>query len=537
MMHRNTDVLVIGAGPVGLALAIELGLRGLHVVVAERNLRGGLAPRAKTTNVRTRGHLRRWGIADKLAAASPLGIAYPNDIRFLTSLAGYELAHIKNAFSAAPERSPDYPEHAQWIPQYTLEKILLERARTLANVEVHFDLTFVSATQTGTQVQALLLDGAGAQVQANAHYLVGADGARSSVRDLIGAKMEGHYGLSRNYNVIFRAPGLVQAHSHGRAVMYWQLGQTPTLIGPMDGGDTWFFMPTGLRENQTLTSHEAAQRIRDSTGIDLPYEVLSADVWVASELLADRYRDRRVFLAGDACHLHPPFGGYGLNMGVGDAVDLGWKIAATLQGWGGAMLLDSYERERRPVHRSVIDEAVSNHQILRGQFATEGLADDSPAGSARRRAIGAQIMATRPREFHTLGTVLGVAYQSSPIIVSENAEWPARDGQKYCPSARPGCLAPHAWLDDGRSLYDTFGPGFTLVVAQGTDESQLARAREDAGQLGIPLEIIQPLGVPVVKLYQAKLTLVRPDQHVAWRGDTWRSVLSYVTGAAGAALK
>ena len=537
MTKMDTDVVVIGAGPVGLALAIELGLRGVRVVLAERNLRGGLAPRAKTTNVRTRSHLRRWLIADKLAAASPLGIDYPNDVCFLTSLAGYELAHISNAFSASPARSPDYPEHAQWIPQYTLEKILLERARTLANVDVHFDLTFGSATQTDTRVQALLQDGAGAQVQVIARYLVGADGARSGIRELIGAKMEGNYGLSRNYNVIFRAPGLAQAHRHGRAVMYWQLGKTPTLIGPMDGGDTWFFMPTGLKESETLTSDEAAQRIRDSTGIDLPYEILSADVWVASELLADRYRDRRIFLAGDACHLHPPFGGYGLNMGIGDAVDLGWKIAATLQGWGGASLLDSYEPERRPVHRSVIDEAVSNHQILRGQFATEGLAEDSPAGAMRRREIGAQILATRPREFHTLGTVLGLAYQSSPIIVSENAEWPARDSQKYRPSARPGCLAPHAWLDDGRSLYDTFGAGFTLVVAEDADEREIALARDDARQLGIPLQIIQPQGIPVAKLYQAKLTLVRPDQHVAWRGDTWKPVLQHVTGAAGAAPK
>ena len=532
MTNIDTDVLIIGAGPVGLALAIELGLRGVRVMLAERNLRGGLAPRAKTTNIRTRSHLRRWGIADKLAAASPLGIDYPNDVRFLTSLAGYELAHIRNAFSALPERSPDYPEHAQWIPQYTLEKILLERARTLAGVDVRFDVTFVTATQTDTQVQAQLQDGTGGAITVHARYLVGADGARSSIRDLIGAKMEGHYGLSRNYNVIFRAPGMAQAHRHGRAVMYWQLGKTPSLIGPMDRGDTWFFMPTGLNEGQTLTNGEATQRIRDSTGIDLPYEILSADVWVASELLANRYRDRRVFLAGDACHLHPPFGGYGLNMGVGDAVDLGWKIAATLQGWGGAALLESYEPERRPVHRSVIDEAVANHQILRGQFSTEGLTDDSPEGAARRQEIGAQIMETRPREFHTLGTVLGLAYQDSPIIISENGAWPARDGQHYQPSARPGCLAPHAWLGDGRSLYDTFGAGFTLVVADGTDDSQSAHAREDARQLGVPLEIVKPEGVPVAKLYAAKLTLVRPDQHVAWRGDVWRPVLQKVSGAA-----
>ena len=525
-MDVDTDVLVVGAGPVGLAAAIELGVRGVRVLVAERNTRGGSAPRAKTTNVRTRTHLRRWGIADRLAEASPLGVRYPNDVMFVTSLAGHRLAHFKNAFNAAPDRSPDYPEHAQWVPQYTLERVMREHAQTLPTVELRFDASFVGAEQDADGVTAVLESAAGEPRRIHARYLIGADGARSTVRDLIGAVLEGRYGLSRHYNVVFRAPGLAAAHGHGPAVMYWQMSrQGVSVIGPMDRDDLWFFMPTRLDEGETLSKEQAAAAIAKTTGIDLPYEILSSDEWVASELLADRYRRGRIFLAGDACHLHPPFGGYGMNMGVGDAVDLGWKLAARLQGWGGEALLDSYEAERRPVHETVIEEALANHAIIGAKLWRDELDDATAAGEAARKELGEHISATKVREFHTLGTVLGVGYEASPIVAAEDGPAPERDGRIYRPTARPGYLAPHAWLADGRSLYDAFGQGFALVVADGADEAQIALAQQEARELGAPLEIVRPAGVPVAELYQAELTLVRPDQHVAWRGARWQNRL------------
>ena len=528
-MSIEVDVLVAGAGPAGLAAAIELGTRGVSVFVAEQNSRGGAAPRAKTTNVRTRTHLRRWGIADRLAEEAPFGVDYPNNMLFVTRLAGYELARFPNAFNAAPERSPLYPEHAQWIPQYTLEKVMLEKVRTLPSVELRFDTEFLTATQTDEAVTATLNSG-GERIDVVSKYLLGADGGRSTVRDLIGAKLEGRSGLLHSYNIIFRAPGLAEAHKFGPAAIYWQFGKDGlSSIGPMDRNDTWFFMPGGAKPGEQISKERAAELILERTGIDLPYEILSADAWTANELLADKYQEGRIILAGDACHLHPPYGGYGMNMGIGDGVDLGWKIAATLQGWGGKDLVSTYGAERRRVHRIVIDEAVANHSDSRLPPPPE-LEDDSPSGAAIRKGLGGMIQAAKGREFYTLGIVLGLGYEDSPIIDPEDSDAPPIEGKVYTPSARPGQLAPHAWLDDGRSLYDTFGQGFTLVVAEEADETEVARAFDEAHSFGAPFTVVRPAGFSVRQLYGADLTLVRPDQHVAWRGDRWNGALGRATG-------
>jgi len=525
------EVLIIGAGPAGLAAAIELGLHDVRVLVIERNTRAGVAPRAKTTNVRTRTHLRRWGIADRLAAESPFGIDYPNDMIFLTRIGegGQMLARFDNAFNAAPARSDLYPEHAQWIPQYTLEKVLLEKARSLPSVEIRFDTLFLGATQDEAAVHTQI-ESKGKKSAIVSRYLIGADGARSAIRDLIGAKMEGRHGLSRSYNIIFRAPGLAQAHGFGPAAVYWQIGKAGfSALGPMDRDDIWFFGPA-IGMEATLTHEQAAAMIRERTGIDLEYEILSADAWFASELLADHYSDRRIILAGDACHLHPPFGGYGMNMGIGDGVDLGWKIAAMLQGWGGPTLVASYEAERRPVHRAVITEAVANLGVAASSLPAE-IEDDSPLGASIRAKVGGMIQSTKGREFHTLGTVLGLGYEDSPIICSEAGQPPEHDTQNYTPTARPGYLAPHAWLSDGRSLYDSFGLGFALIADAAADPADIERAVADAQALNVPLEVVRPDSVDVARLFAAKLVLVRPDQHVAWRGERWTDALRVAIGA------
>ncbi len=479
MTTIDTDVRVAGAGPAGLAAAIELGSRGVRVLVIERKERGGTAPRPKTTNVRTRTHLRRWGIADRLAEEAPFGVDYPNNMVFVTRLAGHELSRFANAFNAAPERSALYPEHGQWVPQYTLEKVMGEKVRSLPSVDLRFNTLFVAAMQDDRGVVATIVAMGGDETTVTARYLIGADGARSAVRELIGAKLEGRAGLSHAYNIIFRAPGLAEAHPHGPAAIYWQIGKDGfSAIGPMDRDDTWFFMPGGAKPGDRLSDAEAQAVIADCTGIDLPYDILSADSWTASELLADRYADRRFILVGDAAHLHPPAGGYGMNMGVGDGADIGWKIAATLAGSGGPGLVGTYETERRPTHCAVIDEAMANYAIYVAPVPP-AIEDATDEGAAIRATVGAGVQATKGREFDTLGAILGLDY-ASPIVAAEPGEPPPHDSQVYTPTARAGYLAPHAWLADGRSLYDAFGDGFALIAADDADPAQVAAAAAQA---------------------------------------------------------
>nr|WP_281377833.1 FAD-dependent monooxygenase [Sphingobium subterraneum] len=514
-------VIIVGAGPAGLALAIELGSRSIPCLVIEKNDRTGVAPRAKLTNVRTREHLRRWGIAQRLADAAPLGVEYPSNIVFVTRLGGRSITRFENAFFCGPGQDQRYSEHAQWIPQYKLEAELLAHVSTFPCVDVALAHELIGYDQDEEQVRVHIRDVTSGEVQTvSAAYLVGADGARSTVRELAGIEMQGAYGLSHNYNTIFEAPGIAEAHGHGPGIHYWQLnGELPSTIGPMDVGDRWYFIPMGLPKGERFSDEEMPDILRRATGLDLPFRVLSSDYWVASRLLADRYSDGRVFLIGDACHLHPPFGGHGMNMGVGDSVDLGWKMAAVLQGWGGPTLLDSYEAERRPVHETFLEETAINHATAANKLFREGVEDSTEEGDRVRREVAEFIQETKKREFYSLNIVLGYSYFGSPIIERNETDpeiW--KPGPDYIPSASAGSLAPHRWLSDDSSLYDKFGTGYTMLVLDAQSRGDAENLREQAAKLAIPFDIVSLFDPTVRELYEAPLVLVRPDQHIAWRG-------------------
>ena len=533
----EVDVLIAGAGPVGLSAAIELGQRNVRCLVVERNDRVGYSPRAKTTNVRTREHLRRWGIAEALRQASPIPADYPSDIVFATRMTGPRLAFFEDALNGSRERNNLYSEGSQWVPQYVLEEVLRRHASAMPGVRIAFDTELTAFSQSTSGVAAQIRGRDGATQDIECAYLIGADGARSMVRDGIGATMVGEGAFSRNYSIIFRAPDLARRHAHGRAIMYWMINEdVPSLLGPMDDEGLWFFMATKIAGNVDATTSDPIELIRAGTGLrDLAIEIVGTDLWVAHRLVADRYGDRRVLLAGDACHLHPPFGGFGMNMGIGDAVDLGWKLAATLQGWGGANLLASYEEERRKVHERTIAEAVINYGALGNQLVRPALEDPGPIGEATRREVGDIIQATKIREFRTLGIVLGMSYAGSAIVVDDGSTPPVEHFMLYDPSAHPGCLAPHLWLADGSSLYDHFGPGFTLLITDG-DDVQAAPIAEAAATRHLPLEILCLSDARLKGRYEARFALIRPDQHVAWRGDTLPgdciALLDRVTGGA-----
>ena len=440
----------------------------------------------------------------------------------MTRLGGHLIARFEDAFDGNHTRDQRYSEHAQWIPQYKVEAVLLEHVRSLPGVTVEFGRELVSLSQDAESVSAQIRTVETGEIAAvTARYLVGADGGRSTVREQVGIRMVGDYGLSRNNMTIFEAPGLAKAQPHGPGIQIWQCNaEVPSFIGPMDTGDRWFFAPTGIAPDAVFSEEEVLGMIRRSTGVDLPYKILSNEIWTIHRLLAERYSSGRVFLTGDACHLHPPFGGFGMNMGVGDSVDLGWKLAAVLQGWGDRALLDTYEGERRPIHHYVLDEAAANHSLAPNQLARDGIEEDSPRGERVRKEVADLIWATKRPEFYSLGVVLGYRYMDSPIVVEEAQPQPWHKSIDYTPSAAPGSLAPHRWLEDGSSLYDHFGQGFTMLILASGARAEAERARDQAEQLDIPFTLYETSDPAVAALYEQPLALIRPDQHVAWRGSS-----------------
>ncbi len=544
--HQNAvedaAVLIIGAGPAGLSLAVELGGQGHKCIVVERHDRVGYAPRAKTTNVRSRELMRRWGIAGRLAAESPFGVDYPSNVVFATRLNGRELQRFPNGFNCNPARDDRYSEHAQWIPQYKVEAVLKSRASEMPSVDIRFGTELKEFKDHGDHVTATLRNVAtGDETTVNAAYLVGADGARSTVREKLGIKMSGTSPLSHNHNIVFRAPGLAERHKLGPAVMYWLVNEeVPSVISPLDTGDRWTFGCPKLLD----ASSDPATLIRLALGLDedIDIEILSRDEWTAHQLIADKYAAGRTFLIGDACHLHPPYGGYGMNMGIGDGLDLGWKLSAVLSGWGGEQLLSSYEIERRQVHERVIAESVANHAHTSRKLVVPGMEDEGAAGDAIRAELAQMLADTKHREFYTLGVTLGSRYRESPVLAGEtSAAGDAPDSTDYTPMARAGCLAPHAWLNDnsedrstGASLYDHFEPrGFTLLVTR-KDAAPAAGALVDAAaEQGVPLKLLSPYLPALRDLYGCDYALIRPDQYIAWCGnsiDDAFDLLARVTG-------
>jgi 2-polyprenyl-6-methoxyphenol hydroxylase-like FAD-dependent oxidoreductase len=515
------DVLVIGAGPVGLSLAAELGMRGVSTLVIEQNDRTGNQPRAKTTNVRSMEHMRRWGIAENIREASPLAPDFPTNISFKTRLFGRRIAVIHNAFYGTLTTPNElFSERAQWIPQYKVEGVLRKHAEQLPSIDLRFGLRLEDLKEVSEGVQATIVNlENGESFEQRFRYVVGADGARSVTRGLIGARMEGQYAMAQHVNLVIRCPEIRSTIEDELAITLWFVNaDSPSILSPMDVDDIWAFRYS-IAGGEEYDEADARRRINAAFGRNVDVDILTVDPWSAHRLMATSYYASRIFLAGDACHLHPPFGGYGMNLGIADAVDIGWKLAAVLRGWGGEALLASYEIERRPIHQQIIDEAVANHSVLPHHLLTDDLEADGFLGDEARRLLAERILATKPREFDTLGIVLGYTYSESPIIVSDGTAAQAEHHANYIPSARPGSLAPHAWLGRNKSLYDLFGREYTLLVTRPGADADVKRITSAARDRAMPLAVVQPGVERLARLYGARLALIRPDQHVAWRAD------------------
>ncbi|TQM02996.1 FAD-dependent monooxygenase [Pseudonocardia kunmingensis] len=539
-MTDHHPVLIAGGGPSGLAAAIELGRAGIRCAVVEPRVSVATdRPRAKTTSARTMELLRRWGLADRVRAAAPLPVAHAQDVVFCTRLTGHEITRFPNAFALHPQRRDEFAECGQQIPQPVVEEVLRAAVAELPTVEFLAGHRLVAAEDGPDGLRARIAGPDDSVREVTAGYLLGCDGATGASRDAIGARYAGGSGALPNLNVTFRAPELTEERVCARAVHYWVLGaEVGGIVGRMDLDGTWWAIAQGVDASAADVDPAALVRSMvgtDDTGADIDVEVLATDPWTARMLLVDRYRGDRTFLVGDAAHLNPPWGGHGYNTCVGDAVNIAWKLVAVLQGWAGPALLDSYEPERRPVAAQTIADAAAQESRLAHAFRRAELDADTPAGAACRAGV-AEALAVKRGEFHSLGLVLGYHYADSPVVVDDGSPVPAHDPLTYHASARPGARLPHAWLADGSSLYDHLATaGFTLLRREpGID---VAPFRAAADRHGVPFALLDLPGLPGG--YDAPLLLVRPDQHVAWRGADARDaagVLDVARGAVRAAL-
>jgi 2-polyprenyl-6-methoxyphenol hydroxylase-like FAD-dependent oxidoreductase len=511
------DVIVVGAGPVGLTLAHELGSRGADVVVVEPRLAPDeSSPRCKQVNPRSMEHFRRLGIAGAVRAHAPFPVGWSDRTVFCTSLTGRQIVRFDGVFALTDRQHPDFPEPAQWTAQYRLEQALRTTLQGRSSVRALWGSRVEGVVQDDETVTATVVDAGGATVRLRARYLVAADGGRSTVRRDLGIALRGNSHTVRNLQVVFEAPGLAQSHDHGEAVQYWVLGAGGGgLLGRLDTGDIWWAIIIGAPED--ATTEWVTATLRTMTGAATPIRIRSRDPWTARMLVADRYRHGRCFLAGDAAHLNPPWGGFGANTGIGDAVDLGWKLAATLQGWGGADLLDSYELERRPFAERAVAAAEANMAVLTPELGSTKLADPGETGRIARQDAAEAVRRAKTSEFYTLGFVLGTGCPDSPIVVADNGPAPRSDTSDYQRSTAPGMRLPHLWTGPTTSLYDDLGEGLTLVTTDGAPVPP--QWREAAVRRHIPWTEVSVDRRRFRGHVDVRYLLVRPDHLIAWRGD------------------
>ena len=517
--QKNSEVLIVGGGPTGLTLAIALGRYGVRCTLIERKDAPQFLPKMERCNARTMEIYRRMGLANRVREAG-LPAHCPMDVFIVLSLAEPPLLHSTYP-SVAQARSEiatstdgSLPlEPYQLISQYTLEPLLKSVAEGMPSVTMRYGCELVDFAQDAEGVTAQVT-GDGNTITMRADYLVGCDGGASMVRKRLGIELRGDANILELRQALYRCDDLYERIPIGQGRHYHVADAQSTFLIVQD--DTRHFSLHSVVENDA----DMAAMFERTVAMPVDYEMLYVGKWKQNLLLADQYGEGRVFLAGDAVHLMIPTGGLGMNSGVGDAIDLAWKLAATVQGWGGPKLLPSYEIERRPV---------GERNVAASRFASQGrrkwraayrpeIRDATPAGQAARDNLAHIAQAEQPKSNEMIGAELGYRYAGSPLIWPEQGDAPEPDFMRYTPSTWPGSRLPHVWLKDGTAIQDRIGDGYTLL--------RLARTKADTSELesamratGAPLSVLDIPDASARDIYGRDLLLLRPDMHVVWRGN------------------
>jgi 2-polyprenyl-6-methoxyphenol hydroxylase-like FAD-dependent oxidoreductase len=527
----ETSVLIAGGGPVGLTLAMDLASRGIDVTVLETR-RAGEPPNVKCNQVSARSMeiFRRLGLADKIRNTG-LPPEFRIDVSLCVSATGQELSRIKlpsRAGRVRGEKGDDgaWPT-AEWphrINQLFLEPLLFSEASARPRIRILNRTEFVGFSQDANGVTSTARDlDSGDTITIRSRYLAGCDGGRSAVRRAMGSKLAGIEVVQRVQSTYFRAPKLMSMLPGEPCWMY--LAFNPRRCGTMmsiDGKERWLihnFLYNGEPDYDSVDRDWAIRNIL-GVGPEFEYEIISKEDWIGRRLVADRFQNGRVFIAGDAAHLWIPHAGYGMNAGIADAGNLAWMLAAVLQGWAEPALLDAYQAERQPITDQVSHFAFNMSKSI-SQQRREISADverDDAVGEATRAQIGREAYELYVQQQCCGGLNFGYFYADSPIVAYDGAAHPAYSMGKFESSSVPGCRAPHVWLSDGRSLYDALGDGYGLIrFDPGVSVDGLIA---EAKQRGVPLTVLDVADAGAAATYQKKLVLVRPDRHVAWRGDS-----------------
>jgi len=530
-------VLIAGGGPVGLALSVELGRAGVTCMLVERRDGSVSVPKMSGLSIRSMEFNRRWGIAETVKTAG-WPQAHPNDFVYCTSMVGHELDRM-TVPSYADTKMPFTPEPGCGCAQIFYDPILLAKARTLPSVTLRHMVALDSFNQDADCVRATLVDSnTGRKETVTCRYLVGCDGAGGTVAQALDVKNEAQGVIANSVNIYFRSAQLMKIHDMGWARFFRftdKGGSWGEIIG-IDGKELW-----RLSVLKAVPGMDADDYMRRLAGTDdFEYEILSVMDWDRRECVVDRYRDRRVFLAGDAAHQNSPTGGLGLHTGLADAVDLGWKLVGIIQGWGGEGLLESYQIERKPVALNNVRVSTMEFDILAELPGGPEIDDDTEAGVALRRRWKEAFIATgrgRSRLF-TENLRLGYCYDGSPIVIPDGTPPVKLDTEGFVSVARPGTRAPHGWIAPGRSILDLFGEGYVLLRL-GENPPNATALAEAAAERGVPFQVYDIHDPRIAALYERRLVLIRPDGHVAWRADAIptdpASLIDTVRGATGLA--